>query len=264
MIEYFTTIPSSHRTIILAFSLVFCWALEGAIPLFNFQYNKYKHASVNLFFTLTTILINLTFATILLLAAEWTVQNKIGILYLMDLPIWLHAIFAIMLMDMIGAYWIHRLMHTFSFGWKLHRIHHIDTKVDATTALRAHPAESILRAIFLLFGILIAGAEIWMVMLYQSISVLNAQIEHANIKFPKWFDNFLEIFIVSPDMHKVHHSRKQIETDSNFANIFSIWDRIFGSYRKVEDTESIEYGLAEFRTEKDDTITSLLKNPFRK
>ncbi len=264
MIEYFTTIPLTHRTLILAVGLVICWALEGAIPLFKFQYNKFKHAGTNLFFTLTTVLINLLFAAILLLSAEWTVQNQWGILYLTTLPIWLHGILAIMIMDMIGAYWVHRLMHIIPIGWKLHRIHHIDTKVDVTTALRAHPAESILRAIFLLFGILVAGAEIWMVMVYQSLSALNAQFEHSNLKLPKWFDKFLEIFIVSPDMHKVHHSRKQFETDSNFANIFSVWDRVFGSYKSVKKTDTIEYGLDEYQNEKDDTIKSLLSNPFKK
>ena len=80
MIEYFTTIPSTHRTLILAIGLVICWALEGAIPLFKFQYNKFKHAGTNLFFTLTTVLINLLFATILLLSAEWTVQNMMNYL----------------------------------------------------------------------------------------------------------------------------------------------------------------------------------------
>jgi sterol desaturase/sphingolipid hydroxylase (fatty acid hydroxylase superfamily) len=108
------------------------------------------------------------------------------------------------------------------------------------------------------------GIPIWMVMLYQSLSALMSQFNHANIKLPGWLDKSLSWIIVSPDMHKVHHSRYQPETDANYANIFSIWDRICGTFVTVTDTTRIRYGLDEYQDARYQDIGPLLKVPWEK
>lgn len=264
MVEFFEHIPSYYRTIILVAGLLLLWIIEGVIPRFRFKGNRYHHAGTNLFFTFTTAAVNLGFAFLIVKASEWTTEQHFGLLYLVTLPLWLHAILAILMLDFIGAYLIHLVQHKIAWLWHYHKIHHIDTAIDATTALRHHPVESVFRVIALFVAIITMGVPIWIVMIYQTISALMSQFNHANIKLPGWLDQALSWVIVSPDMHKVHHSRYQPETDSNYANIFSIWDRLCSTFRKVPDTTRIQYGLDEYQAPRYQEIGPLLKVPWEK
>ncbi|WP_343667243.1 sterol desaturase family protein [Chitinophaga sp.] len=264
MESFFNNIPSYYRTAILVGGLVLLWLFEGAFPRIYFKSNRYRHAGTNLFFTLTTAVVNFTLAFLIVKACTFTSNNHFGLLYLIPLPNWLHAILAILMMDLIGAYLVHVIQHKIAWMWHFHKIHHIDTAVDATTALRHHPIESIFRVVALFVAVITMGIPIWMVFLYQTISVFMSQFNHANIHLPKWLDNALSWIIVSPDMHKVHHSHFQPETDTNYANIFSIWDRLFGTFKKVNDTTSLKYGLDEYQDERYQQIGALLKAPFDK
>ncbi|WP_109695746.1 sterol desaturase family protein [Chitinophaga deserti] len=262
MSEFFEHIPSHYRTAMLVAGLVILWLIEGVIPRIRFGNHRLRHAGTNLFFTLTTAVVNLGFAFIIVKASDWTTHEPFGLLYLLQLPLWLHALLAVMMMDLIGAYLVHLIQHKTAWMWHFHKIHHTDTAVDATTALRHHPVESVFRVGALLLAILITGIPIWMVMFYQSLSALMSQFNHANIHLPHWLDKGLSWIIVSPDMHKVHHSRYQPETDSNYANIFSIWDRLFGTFVTVKDTTSLRYGLDEYLDERYQQIGPLLKTPW--
>lgn len=262
MVTFFENIPSYYRTAILAGGLLLLWILEGFFPRFRFQGNRYRHAGTNLFFTLTTVIVNTGFAFLIVKASQWTSNARFGLLYWLNVPLWLHALLAILMLDLIGAYLIHLIQHKTAWMWQFHKIHHIDTRIDATTALRHHPVESLFRVGALLVAILTMGIPFWMVMFYQSLSVLMSQFNHANIRLPKWLDNSLSWIIVSPDMHKVHHSHYQPETDSNYANIFSIWDRIFGTFTVIPDTTSIRYGLDEYQDNRYQEVGPLLKVPW--
>jgi len=146
----------------------------------------------------------------------------------------------------------------------IHLVHHTDHNVDATTANRHHPLESVIRYIFTLFGVFLIGAPMGVVMLYQSMSLVFTQFNHANIKLPRRLDKVLSYVIVSPDMHKVHHHYKLPYTDSNYGNIFSLWDRLFGTYLEY-DRDAIVYGVDTFFNEKENgKIGVLLKQPFHK
>lgn len=263
IINYFATIPSSHRSAILIGGIAFFWMAEYAVPLFKFKYNKIKHAGINIFFTLTTIVINFALAFILLKSAEWAVNNNFGILQLLPkMPLWAYTIVGLLLLDLIGAWFVHWTEHKVKWMWKFHLIHHSDTNVDTTSANRHHPGESVFRFIFTTAGIVIAGAPMWMVFMYQAISVLLSQFNHANIVIPKWLDNAISWVIVSPDMHKVHHHYVLPYTDSNYGNIFSIWDRLFGTYMTL-DRDKIIYGIdTHMKPEENSRLESLLKIPF--
>jgi len=265
ILNYFETIPSLHRSIIIIGGLTFFWLLEGMVPLFKFNYKKWKHAIPNIFFTITTIIINFTLAFLLLKSADYVMANNIGILnWLPEMPIWLYIVIGVLLMDFVGAYLPHYLEHKVKPLWMIHLVHHTDHKVDTTTANRHHPLESVIRYTFTLISIFVIGAPIGMVMLYQSMSIVATQFSHANIKMPKKVDHVLSYVLVSPDMHKIHHHYMLPYTDSNYGNIFSFWDRLLGTYMKM-DREDLVYGVDVFPDEKkNSSVLSLLKQPFQK
>ena len=265
IINYFETIPSSHRSMLLVGGITFFWLLEGAMPLFNFNYKKWKHAFPNLFFTGTTIIINFSLAFLLLSTADWVQANDFGIInWLPEMPLWLYILLGLLLLDFFGAYLAHYTEHRIKPLWMIHLVHHSDHKVDTTTANRHHPLESVVRFVFTLFGVFVVGTPIAIVMLYQSMSLVFTQFNHANIRMPKQLDKLLSYFIVSPDMHKVHHHNLLPYTDSNYGNIFSIWDRLLGTYMYL-DREKIVYGVDTFPDEKiNSDLRELLKQPFQK
>ena len=265
IVTYFSTIPSSHRSLILVGGITFFWLIENAFPLFNFTYKKWHHAGINLFMTFTTVLVNFFLAFILLQSADWTIANNFGILqWLPEMPLWLYALVGLLLLDLIGAYLVHLVEHRIKFLWRFHLIHHTDNWIDTTSANRHHPGESVIRFAFTTMGVLIIGSPMWMVFLYQTLSVVATQFNHANISLPKKVDTLLSYFIVSPDMHKVHHHHALPYTDSNYGNIFSIWDRLFGIFMTIP-LEEIIYGLDTYPDLKEhNQILNLLKLPFQK
>ncbi|WNM20294.1 sterol desaturase family protein [Flavobacterium capsici] len=265
IINYFSSIPSSHRALILAGGITFFWLIESIVPFIKFKYDKWQHAGINIFFTLTTIIVNFSLALLLLKAASWTTDAHFGILnWLPEMNIWLYAIFGLLLLDLIGAYLVHLIEHKVKFLWRFHLIHHTDTWIDTTSANRHHPGESVLRFIFTTLGVLIVGAPMWMVFLYQTLSVVATQFNHANIILPKKLDVFLSYFIVSPDMHKVHHHYVLPYTDSNYGNIFSVWDRLFGTFMTL-DREKLKYGVdTHMKPEENNRLSNLLLIPFQK
>lgn len=265
IIDYFENIPPLHRSLILVGGITFFWLLEGAVPLFKFKYRKWRHALPNLFFTFTTIVVNFVLAFLLLMTADWTVTNNFGIInWLPEMPLLLYVILGILLLDFIGAYLAHYVEHKVKPLWMVHLVHHSDHNVDTTTANRHHPLESVIRFTFTLMGVFIIGTPIGIVMLYQSLSLVATQFSHANIKLPRKVDEVISYVIVSPNMHKIHHHFRLPYTDSNYGNIFSIWDRLFGTYMYL-DPEKITYGVDTFPDEKENSsIIGLLKQPFHK
>lgn len=262
LINYFENIPSLHRSLILVGGITFFWLLEGVLPLVQFSYKKWKHALPNLFFTLTTVIINFALAFLLLKTSDWTIAHDFGIINWLQLPLWAYIFLGLLLMDFIGAYLAHYTEHKVKPLWMIHLVHHTDHNVDTTTANRHHPLESVIRFTFTLVAVVIVGAPIGIVMLYQSLSLIATQFNHANIKLPRKVDEVLSWVIVSPDMHKVHHHYVLPYTDSNYGNIFSVWDRLFGTFMKL-DRDVIVYGVDTFPDALENgNITSLLKQPF--
>src|SRR5258708_19794328 len=161
LVNYFQHIPSYQRSLILAGGLVLFWIIEGIIPLVRFQYRKVRHAGLNLFFTLTTIIVNFAFAVLIIRAADYSTAHHTGLLYWVHLPLWLFTLVGLLVLDGIGAWFIHWLHHRIKWLWKFHLVHHSDTWVDTTTANRHHPGESVLRALFTLIAVIVAGTPLW-------------------------------------------------------------------------------------------------------
>lgn len=265
IMDFFSDAPSWFRATMLFGGMLFFWIIEGLIPLFSTPYRKYSHASLNLFFTFTTALINLGLAGLLVATSFYVGSNEIGLIYLFEAPLWVKTIIAIVMLDFIGAWLIHWIEHKVKWMWLFHLIHHTDTHVDVTTGLRHHPGESIFRMIFTIMAIAIVGAPIWMAILYQSLSALFTHFNHANISLPKKLDHVLSYVFVTPDMHKIHHHYTQPLSDTNFGNLFAFWDRMFGTFAKVDDARELKYGIdTHMQPEENDRLGNLLAIPFQK
>src|ERR1700733_13305462 len=145
IIPFFRHIQPWERTLILAGGLLLFWILEGIVPLVRFRYHKVRHAGLNLFFTLTTIVVNFAFATLIIRAADYTTLHRNGLLWFVHLPSWLFTLGGLLILDFIGAWLIHWLHHEIKWMWKLHLINHSDTGVDPTTANRHSPGVCFLR-----------------------------------------------------------------------------------------------------------------------
>jgi len=202
---------------------------------------------------------------LLLNTSDWTVTNEFGMLHwIPNLPLWAEVILGVLLLDFVGAYLPHYVEHKVKPLWMIHLVHHSDPNVDTTTANRHHPLESLVRFVFTLLGVFLVGTSIGIIMLYQALSVVSTQFNHANIKLPKKIDRWISYLLVSPDMHKIHHHYRLPYTDTNYGNIFSIWDRILGTFSYL-DREKIIYGVDVFPDAvKNTQIGSLLKQPFDK
>lgn len=265
LIQYFEAIPVSHRTIILVGGLTFFLLLEAGIPLFKFHTSKLKHVALNGFFTLTTLIINLAGAFLILKAADFNTANQTGILNLFTLPLWIKVISGLLILDLIGAWLVHWVEHQVKWMWGFHVVHHTDQEVDVTSGLRHHPGESIFRLSFTALAVVISGASFGVVMLYQTLSGFFAHLTHANVKSHPWIEYIFSPIFVTPHFHKIHHHYTLPHTDSNYGNIFSIWDRIFGTVIHVNNMDKIIYGLDTHMSKKETwNISTILKIPFQK
>jgi len=241
-LEYFETMPSWQKLAWIVICLSFNWIGEAAKPLFNFEYKKLKHIGTNLVFLLVDLTINVLFGLATVGIMMWLSANQVGLLYLIDLPIVVELLIGIMLLDFMAQYFVHYLLHNVPWMWRLHMVHHSDTHVDATTATRHHPGDYLLREVFSLIAIVIGGIPLAYYLFYRILTVFFAYFTHANISLPKFLDRGLSYIIVTPDMHKFHHHFERPWTDTNFGNIFSFWDRMFGTL-VYDNPKEIVYGL---------------------
>lgn len=267
IISYFSTLEQRpmERMAILVGGLLLFWIIEGAIPLVSLHYkkNKLKHAVVNFGFTVIHLIIHTFLAILIIKLSDWCKDSGFGLIYWFNANIFMTILIGVLALD-FSSWLIHLVMHKTPVLWRFHLIHHSDNNVDVTTGLRHHPGDSLLRGIFFLLLILISGAPMYSVMIYQTLVVLSTAFTHANISLPKKLDYALSFILVSPNMHKVHHHWKQPYTDSNYGAVFSFWDRFLGTFMKL-DTKDIRYGLDRYYpNEKDEDFMALMKKPFQK
>jgi sterol desaturase/sphingolipid hydroxylase (fatty acid hydroxylase superfamily) len=212
---------------------------------------------------LNALLVGLVFVALWWATAEWARAHQFGLLNWLQMPGWVRLTAAFLLFDAWMYFW-HRMNHRIPFLWRFHRTHHSDPRMDVTTANRFHLGEIFFSSVLRVPVIALLGLELWELALYEAAMFTVVQIHHANVAFPPRLDRSLRTLIVTPFMHKVHHSRWQPETDSNYSSLFSLWDRLFGSFRLREDPHTLEYGLEEFDTPEHQTLAGLLATPIRR
>ena len=211
---------------------------------------------------LDTALVRLLIPVLPVTAATWATANGWGLLS--PLPLWASVPLAFILLDLL--IWAqHWLMHRIPALWRLHRMHHSDTHLDATTGLRFHPLEILLSTLIKIVAVVGLGAPALAVIAFEIALNATSLFTHANIRLPESTDRTLRRLIVTPAMHRIHHSIRRKETDSNYGFTLSLWDRLFGTYTSApqDDPATMPLGIDQFRTPRDAWLDRLLLQPFR-
>jgi sterol desaturase/sphingolipid hydroxylase (fatty acid hydroxylase superfamily) len=211
---------------------------------------------------ISSVVLRMVFPAAAVGAAAWAAASGIGVLHLLSLPAWLAGVVALLVLDF--AVWLeHVASHKLPLLWSIHRVHHSDTGFDLSTALRFHPLEIVLSMVWKAGIVLALGAPVWAVLVFEIVLNGAAMFNHANIKLPPRLDRVLRTVIVTPDMHRIHHSVVRVETDSNYGFNLSWWDRLFATYRATPaaGNEGLIIGLSEYRDLPPKTLTSLLMLP---
>ncbi len=249
--------------------LLFMW--ESVQPFYTFFSGSFKdrgkHAFRNLFIgAINGLMVSLIFVGLWLIASLWAEEARFGIMHWIQdgfgIPIWVHAAGTILLLDFWTYAW-HRMNHEIPFFWRFHSVHHSDNKMDVTTASRFHLGEIFFSSLFRIPLIALFGVYLWELVLYEIVMFAVVQFHHANIGFPEKYDRLLRTVIVTPNMHRVHHSRWQPETDSNYSSLFSFWDRMARTFRLNPKPETIQLGLDQFDSEEDQTVKGMFKTPLK-
>lgn len=186
-----------------------------------------------------------------------------GILNWLAWPGWINIVIAIVVLDLV-IYWQHVIFHRVPALWRIHAMHHADQEIDVTTGLRFHPVEIVMSMVLKFAAIAVLGAPAVGVLLFEIILNASAMFNHSNLRLPLWLDRTLRLVIVTPDMHRVHHSVVVEETNSNFGFNLPWWDRLFGTYRPQpqQGHEGMTIGLERFRTRRDQWVDRMLVQPF--
>jgi sterol desaturase/sphingolipid hydroxylase (fatty acid hydroxylase superfamily) len=195
----------------------------------------------------------------LVTAARWAHVHHLGFLNWLDISNPLRTGVGIGALD-AALYWQHRAMHAVSGFWHLHRVHHSDLGFDVSTALRFHPLETPVTLILMCGGILLIGPPEAAVAIFSTLKIAAALFEHANVRLPNRLDRVARWVFVTPELHRMHHSASSAEANRNFATVFSVWDRLFGSYCPPR-TQRLTLGLGEFRSPSDQQFMKLLLQP---
>lgn len=197
--------------------------------------------------------------------ALWAESHGFGLFNTLSVPLWVAALVSIIVLDF--AVWLeHLVSHKIPLLWRIHRMHHADTGFDVTTALRFHPLEIIFSMIWKAVIVVALGAPAWSVLIFEVGLNGAAMFNHANIAVPPRIDRIVRLLLVTPDMHRIHHSTDRRETDSNYGFNLSIWDRIFATYtdQPAKGHRGIDIGLARYRDTAPTRFVWSLMLPFRR
>ena len=213
-----------------------------------------------------TLLIRLLLPVATIGVAYWTQEQGLGLFNLLEWNEWFEVLLAVIILD-CAIYWQHRLFHKVPMLWRLHRVHHVDQDIDVTTGARFHPIEIFMSLAIKFALVCLLGPAAVAVVIFEVLLNGVAMFNHANIRFSSGLDKVLRWFVVTPDMHRVHHSRIVHETNSNFGFNLPWWDRIFGSYEEQPKLghQNMDIGVSKFdEISKTQYLHNLLVLPFRK
>ena len=234
--------------------------IETAVPMFMATPWKHPRRAANLGLTALSFLSNWLLASVAALAA--VSLRPAGLLAGSHWPIWAQVLVGIVVLDFSVGYLSHRSMHMWPPMWRFHQVHHSDDFVDVTTTYRTHPVETVWRFLFAIIPIWILGLPAQAVVIQRLLQAANGVIEHGNIRLWAPLDRVLSLVWVTPNVHKIHHSREVSETNSNYANLLTLYDRLLGTYTPAARAETVVYGLDDAQQLADARLAGLLSLPF--
>ncbi|MFP4204132.1 MAG: sterol desaturase family protein [Opitutales bacterium] len=252
-----------YKPAFVAAVLALLWTLEAVAPEFLERRQRASHSAHNLALgLLNAALLAIGFAAMLVAVAEWSSAAEFGLLHRFELPVWVKWTAAILLFDLWMYIW-HRANHLVPVLWRFHSVHHSDAEMDASSAVRFHSIEIVLSVVARLLVVPLLGVTPLQLVAYEMILQPVILFHHSNVKMPPRLDRALRFIIVTPWMHRVHHSQYRPETDSNFSSVFSWWDRIFRSFRLRRDPGTIKLGLQGYSREEWRRLDGMLLSPFK-
>ncbi len=250
------------KTLVGGLVLVALWLGETWVPFYaqfrDDRTERVRHDLRNLFIgVLNSIIVAVAFSGLAVIAEVWGAANGYGLLRIYELPGWAAALVAIALFDFWMYLW-HRGNHAIPILWRFHRVHHADPNMDATTGVRFHTVEVVLSFFTKIAIMQLIGMSIWHLALYEAIVLPVVLVHHSNVALPRWIDRGLLFLIVTPAMHRVHHSRLRAETDSNYGSLFPYWDYVLRSLRLREDVHAVHVGLDGFDADDYQTLPGMI------
>jgi sterol desaturase/sphingolipid hydroxylase (fatty acid hydroxylase superfamily) len=233
------------------------WPLRGDAKFARRQYDNLALGLINV------IVLRIAFPLLAVGFAQVVQHRSLGILSLFQMPSWLLLVLSLLILD-FAIYVQHQLLHRIPWLWALHRVHHTDIAFDITLGLRFHALEIVLSMLIKFGVIVVVGVSPLAVLIFECLLSASALFTHADIRMPVALERILRWFVVTPDMHRIHHSVHVDETNSNYGFCLSLWDRIFGTYRMHPRDGHIlmQVGLSEFRSTMEQTLRYLIALPF--
>ena len=212
---------------------------------------------------LDTVVVRLLFAGAAVGTAILAGEKGWGVLNVLDWPAWLAVVAAVVLLDVV-LYLQHVMFHAVPVLWRLHMVHHADLDVDVTTGVRFHPIEVVLSMVIKLAAVVLIGASPWAVLVFEVLLNATSMFNHSNVRIPERIDRILRWLVVTPDMHRIHHSVIREETNSNFGFNLPWWDRLLGTYCRdpAQGQRGMTIGLDQFRNPDRLTLPRILVLPF--
>jgi sterol desaturase/sphingolipid hydroxylase (fatty acid hydroxylase superfamily) len=251
------------KLIFIVATITLIFFLEGVFPFYANRTARLRHAAPHFITAILNGLLARFLLTGLTLAAiTWAESRSLGIASVLPLPTVGKMIFIFVFFD-IWMYWWHLANHRLRWLWRFHRAHHADTEMDTTTALRFHPGELVLSTFFRLPIVILLGMSLSQLLLFEVLLNVSTLFHHSNLAIPENWDRRLRTVIVTPNMHRVHHSVEWPETNSNYTSLLSVWDRIFRSFKIRKDPLAITLGLQLFRDAGSQRLWGFLTTPFR-
>jgi len=245
---------------IIAAAMALAALMELVVPLFSAP-SRPRRVRANLGLTTLTLLFNWILTSAAALLAVGLSLQRPGLLVSLGLPPWAQLVASIVMLDFFFGYLAHRTMHVWPLMWRVHRMHHSDPFVDVTTTYRTHPIEVAWRFGFMMVPVWVAGIPAQAVVIYRLVSAINGILEHANLRVWPRLDSAISLLWVTPNMHKDHHSREHKETDSNYGNILSVYDRVLRTFTPTARGLSVVYGLVKSDTAASHSLLALLLMP---
>jgi sterol desaturase/sphingolipid hydroxylase (fatty acid hydroxylase superfamily) len=251
------------KPIIIISVLVILFLLEGFAPHMQGRRMRIRHGLPHVMTAvLNGLLIRFFLIGITMKVLGWAQAHSLGLARMAELPHAARILVVFLLFDIWMYYW-HMANHEFAFFWRFHRAHHSDVEMDTTTALRFHPGELTLSSFIRLPVLILIGMNFGELVLFEVMLNISTLFHHSNLALPETWDRLLRVLIVTPNMHRVHHSVEPDDKKSNYTSLLSLWDRLGGTFRVREDTRTITLGLPSYREEKYQRLWGFLITPFR-
>jgi sterol desaturase/sphingolipid hydroxylase (fatty acid hydroxylase superfamily) len=251
------------KPLLIVTTAIVIFALEGLAPHYQGRTARVRHAIPHvLTAVINGFLTRFALAGVTIHATAWGEAHSLGLFRWSSLPAPAGPLLAFVLFDIWMYFW-HMANHRVGFLWRFHRAHHSDVDMDTTTALRFHPGELVLSTFIRLPVVLLLGMSFVQLVVFEVLLNLSTLFHHSNLAVPERWDRLLRLVMVTPNMHRVHHSVERHETNSNFTSLLSLWDRLFGTFRKREDTRTITIGLPSFREAEYQRLWGFLVTPLR-